>query len=290
MNANTKLTDHGFYEADDVAHIEALGACYADQPLDQQALNELNLYQSHSLDSLQNAALMERVDSKFLLPKQALASLLADMRSEYSVLQIDNERTFEYVTTYYDTPTFDHYMAHHNGRPDRFKIRKRTYTQSEATFLEVKFKDRLGRCTKTRIPNNTNSMQLSTTDIQFLAETGVPVPETLNPVMTGVYRRVSLANEALGERLTIDYNLSFQDELSGNTFEPEQFVIVELKQGTLRRDAAFFNWAKKNNIRQNSFSKYCMGIYFTGLPELKRNRFHSIARQIVKHKQARPNQ
>jgi hypothetical protein len=46
-----------------------------------------------------------------------------------------------YLTLYFDTESFDNYIAHHNGKRPRFKIRMRKYVSSGFSFLEVKEKD-----------------------------------------------------------------------------------------------------------------------------------------------------
>jgi hypothetical protein len=234
----------------------------------------------HSLDSLKNAELMSRVDSKFLLPVSLAADLLTSMGDSYTVLEINGRRSFNYVTTYYDTALNTHYLAHHNGRLNRFKIRRRTYVESHSSFLEVKFKDNHRRTTKTRMSCDTQRLGLDDEAHNFLMSCRVPAPEALEPVQTGVYQRVALANEAKGERLTIDFQLSFTDERDGAHHALGPWAIVEVKQDLMNRDSAFFAWAKRHGVRELSFSKYCMGAYFTGAEGLKRNNFHPIARRL----------
>lgn len=249
-------------------------------PLNSDVVRALSALAPHSLDSLKNAVLMSRVDSKYLLPITLAADLLASMSLEYSVLEIDGLRSFNYVTTYYDTPASTHYIAHHNGRLNRFKIRKRTYTESGSSYIEVKLKDYRGRTTKTRMSCNTQEFELGKDSRAFLSSCGVPNPLMLQPVQTGTYRRVALANEERGERLTIDFNLRFLNERDGNHHALGPWAIAELKQDRLNRKSAYFSWARRHAVRALPFSKYCMGVYFTGAPELKRNNFHAIARRL----------
>ena len=248
--------------------------------LDSQIESELNAYVSHSLSSLKNASLMRRVDSKFLVPVSLVPSLLRELRQDYTILELDGLRSFNYVTTYYDTKQHTHYLDHHNGRLNRFKVRKRTYTDSDISFLEVKFKDNKNCTTKTRIASDEQIDNLDDESVNFLSELQVADPTKLQAVQTGTYQRVALANEIIGERLTIDFNLAFKDEINNSRFLLGPWVVVELKQHRLNRNSAFFAWAKKNAVRKTSFSKYCMGVYFTGSPSLKRNNFHKIARPI----------
>lgn len=248
--------------------------------LDLQIDSELNTYIPHSLSSLKNASLMRRVDSKFLIPANLVSSLLSELQQEYTILELNGLRSFNYETTYYDTEQHTHYLDHHNGRLNRFKVRKRTYTDSHLSFLEVKFKDNKSCTTKTRIISDSKIEKFDDKSVTFLSDLHISEPNKLQPVQTGTYRRVALANEQKGERLTIDFNLSFKDENKSSQFSMGPWVIVEVKQHKLNRHSGFFSWAKKNAVRKTSFSKYCMGVYFTGPSSLKRNNFHSIARPI----------
>ena len=245
--------------------------------IDSVSQVEIQQYAPHTLESLSKAALMSRVDTKFLVPERMLGDLLAVMRPSYSILEIDGQRSFDYVTTYYDTPLFTHYLAHHNGRCNRFKIRKRSYVNSGSSFLEVKFKDNRKRTIKSRVPCSAHWQKLDTPSLHFLMSKGIADPDNLNAVQTGRYKRLALANEARGERLTIDCNLSFRDELSGSYYQLGPWVVVEVKQDVMDRQSAFFAWADKQGLREVSFSKYCMGVYFTGAESIKRNNFHPVA-------------
>ncbi|MDC0434139.1 polyphosphate polymerase domain-containing protein [bacterium] len=251
-----------------------------DYSIDMVSQAEIQRYVPHTLDSLSKAALMSRVDTKFLVPARMLGDLLAVMRSSYSILEIDGQRSFDYLTTYYDTAQYTHYLAHHNGRCNRFKIRKRSYVASGSSFLEVKFKDIRKRTTKSRVPCNAHWQKLDTPSLHFLTSKGIVEPDKLNAVQTGRYKRLALANEACGERLTIDCNLSFRDEYSGSYYQLGSWVVVEVKQDVMDRQSAFFAWADKQGLREISFSKYCMGVYFTGPKSIKRNNFHPVAHHL----------
>jgi len=233
---------------------------------------------AHSLTDLSSAYLMNRVDSKYVVPIQLLNNLLDCLQSDYSILEINKRRSFGYETHYFDTPENTHYLAHHNGRINRFKIRKRTYVDSGTSFLEVKFKDQRKRTNKTRIA--WDGVELTNHAIDFLYENGVFNPECLIVVQTGRYQRIALANEQKGERITIDASVVFSDVRSGNEYSLGDWCIVEVKQESSNRDSIFFEWAKSHQIRNLSFSKYCMGVYFTGDAAVKRNNFHSAARRV----------
>ena len=252
-----------------------------DEPgLSAATYSVLSSFNPHSLESLHNASLMSRVDSKFLLPSTRLDELLEFLLPYYTILEINGMRSFTYQTRYYDTPNHMHYMRHHNGRLNRFKIRKRTYQESQTSYLEVKFKDRNRRTAKTRIQWDMDSPNLCPEAMTFLESCEVPQVELLEAVQSGTYQRIALASEARGERLTIDCNISFQNTASGIRHDIGPWVIAELKQNVIDRHSAIHDWARAHNIRSVPFSKYCMGMYFTGAPELKRNNFHPVARQL----------
>lgn len=252
----------------------------ARQAFERRDLTLLDSFDAHGLKDLGNATLMERVDTKYVVPRALLADLLRSMIDEYSVLEIDGLRSFRYLNDYFDDQQYGFYRAHHAGRLNRFKMRQRTYLDSQTSWLEVKFKNNHDRTVKTRVLVDPASDVSSTRLADFLDACGVPNLSALGIVQTSSYRRVALASEARGERLTIDFNLVIEDAHEGNSFALGPWAIVEVKQARLNRASGIFRWAKGHGIRPCSFSKYCMGVYFTGPAELKRNRFHPIARQV----------
>ncbi|MDC2889275.1 VTC domain-containing protein [Psychrosphaera sp. G1-22] len=101
-------------------------------------LNILNSFNQHGLDDLKNAKLMNRVDSKFLLPMAQLPLLLKDLKPHCSLLNINGNLLAQYENVYYDTPEFDFYHQHHNGKLNRVKVRRRCYADHDLAFLNLK--------------------------------------------------------------------------------------------------------------------------------------------------------
>ena len=83
------------------------------------------------------ASLLTRVDRKYLLPVHAAQDLVHAL-GDAQVLQIGRRRSFAYASTYFDTPDLDSYYLAARGRRRRFKVRTRSYLDSDLTFLEVK--------------------------------------------------------------------------------------------------------------------------------------------------------
>ncbi|MCP5208502.1 MAG: DUF4956 domain-containing protein [Hahellaceae bacterium] len=81
------------------------------------SINEtINEYAAHQLSDLKTAALMDRVDTKYLLPTAMATNILQSMLPYYSILEIDGARLFNYQNTYFDTPDYLFYHMHHRGK------------------------------------------------------------------------------------------------------------------------------------------------------------------------------
>jgi len=245
----------------------------------------LDGYASHTLADLPaEASLMNRVGKKFVIPRALLSDLLQHLRSGYSALELNKQRLFRYHNTYYDSVGYDLYLDHHNGKSNRYKIRHRTYVDSDTSFLEVKFKNNKKRTLKTRTLLGSDEKSLEVVKAAFLSENGLLNHAQYHPTQTGTYVRIALANTERSERITIDVDLAFAGIENSGSYVLGPWVVVEVKQSRQNRDSGFFAWAQQNGIRRSKFSKYCMGVYFTGPLTLKRNNFHRIA----KHMQIRP--
>ena len=243
-------------------------------------LVQLERFEPHSLSDLDGAALMDRVDTKFLVPRSALANLLRAMQGDYSVLEIDGLRSFRYLNDYFDDAALGFYRAHHAGRLNRFKVRRRLYRDGGGAWLEVKFKNNRGRTLKSRVPTDPGGASFSGAEVDFLLGAGVANAAALGVVQSGRYRRVALASEARRERLTLDCDLEFGDGVGGRPHALGPWVIAELKQARRDVSSPFFRWTRAHRLRPCPFSKYCMGLYLAGPDALRRNRFHEIARRV----------
>lgn len=244
----------------------------------------LDDYTRHELSDLKNAALMDRVDTKFMLPISYLALILEELMPHYSVLDIEDKRIFTYHNTYFDTPDYSFYHMHHQGKLNRYKVRHRYYTDTHTGFLEVKFKNNKGRTIKTRMANNEAYLDQSCST--FLASQLGEHFRTLQASQKGSYQRIALANEQSSERLTLDLNLHFESFQQGNNeykhdIDLPQMFIAELKQNRHNIHSPFAQLMARLNIRPVNFSKYCIGCSLL-TPNLKKNRFKPQLRSLQK--------
>lgn len=111
----------------------------------------LNAFESHSLADQSSSALMDRVDTKYLIDAAELNQCLAELTAEYTVLEMNGCRGMAYDTLYFDTPGRQLYLDHHNGKLNRVKVRTRHYRATGERFLEVKVKTNKLRTSKQRM-------------------------------------------------------------------------------------------------------------------------------------------
>ena len=182
-----------------------------------EQLNDLAVWRrmpTLDLDRIAAVRLMNRVDTKYLVDERRCMELLERAADQYYVQIIDDCRACRYATLYYDTPQWDMYHLHHNRRLTRQKIRTRTYVETGVTYLEVKNKSNKGRTHKRRMALDRTLFAAAATDTaaaDFLRREARYAPETLSPSLATRFVRVTLVNHAMTERLTIDFDLHFDN-------------------------------------------------------------------------------
>lgn len=182
-----------------------------------EQLNDLAVWRrmpTLDLDRIAAVRLMNRVDTKYLVDERRCMELLERAADQYYVQIIDDCRACRYATLYYDTPQWDMYHLHHNRRLTRQKIRTRTYVETGVTYLEVKNKSNKGRTHKRRMALDRSLFAAAATDTaaaDFLRREARYAPETLSPSLATRFVRVTLVNRAMTERLTIDFDLHFDN-------------------------------------------------------------------------------
>ena len=98
------------------------------------------------------AALAHRVDTKYLVPATVLAEVLTHLEPTHSCLTIDGRQSFQYNTSYVDSPELTCYHDHRRGVRKRWKARTRVYEDSGQARWEVKLKDGRGMTVKHALP------------------------------------------------------------------------------------------------------------------------------------------
>lgn len=221
------------------------------------------------LDALTtDAALLTRVDRKYVVPMDAAASLLhtlADAEDAPAALEIDGERELAYRSVYFDTPDLLSFRLAAHGRRRRFKLRTRTYVDTGAAYLELKTRGARGLTRKER-----DAYDLDAAD-RLTAEARDEVAEALGAIgveptraadldarLQTLYRRTTLLLPGvIPSRATIDLDLRWVDT-DGDGFTLPRFAIVETKSpgqaGALDRAL----W--RAGHRPQRISKYATGM------------------------------
>jgi hypothetical protein len=218
----------------------------------------LDSFNSVRLEEMEKVKLMDRVDTKYLLPANRVPDLLIMMQGRYRVLEINNSRISSYETVYLDTPDYFFFNQHVTGRTGRIKVRFRNYKSTGITFLEIKKKTKKNRTVKWRIENSLSDSICNEKAIEFINSHVQLSSEVLKPVLTNSFERVTFVGFNTLERITIDLNLSFSST-EGNSIGLPLIAVVELKSEGLASRSPFSRLIKQLFSYPAGFSKYCIG-------------------------------
>lgn len=232
-------------------------------------VHSLENYVPISLGDMNSVSLMRRVDTKYIMHQDRLPAILLALADCYAVLEIEQRRSMQYSSQYFDTTSFKFFADHHRGKAQRTKIRIRRYVDSGTSFLEIKQKSVKGVTRKHRIRFAPTHMDLSTDALEFIGRT-VTLDSGLHPTVCNRFQRITLVDRDRSERVTIDRDLT--SHLQWVEFSHRNLVIIEVKQEHLDRHAPIMEVLKATGVRPYRVSKYCLGMTCL-CPELKSNRF-----------------
>lgn len=242
-----------------------------------QIVETIEAMHAISLQEIKILALLDRLDVKFIMHDRQLAQILGRVRDHYRVLEINGVRPGRYETTYFDTPDFAMFQAHHNGLRVRHKVRWRWYRDSELVFLEVKEKTNRERTVKTRTVLPAPPASLGDLDRTWMPASLAVDPQALQPVVWNRFRRMTLADFERQERITIDIGIEFG---RGDQVVPlPGLAIVEVKQRKFSLNSPIGRELHRLQIHPAHISKYCVSMVML-YPHLKHNRFRPILRQV----------
>ncbi|WP_299649028.1 polyphosphate polymerase domain-containing protein [uncultured Tateyamaria sp.] len=243
----------------------------------------LTSFDAISLEALnEKAAMLERLDNKYIVPIDQLLPALVRFKDLFDVLEISGKRSFLYATEYHDDKNARSYFDHHQGRRKRCKIRVRTYVDAGFSYLEVKLKDRRNVTVKKRLKLAGCEMGLSNDALTFIDRChfdiyGAPLNRRLMPVIKMRYARITLVAKEGGERMTIDTNLSFHNHVVERHVAPDHFI---LETKSARGNGMADRILRGEHLHPTKqCSKYCMGMAALGAVE-RHNRFLPALRRL----------
>jgi hypothetical protein len=239
--------------------------------------NTLNSFNSVSLSEISSVSLLNRVDTKFLMPKDQLVDFLENLKNHYFIVEIDKLRTLPYNTLYFDTEDLYYYHEHHRGKLNRLKFRNREYVNSGTVFNEIKKKSNRGKTKKSRIKRADFNLNFDEEFKSFAEKKFSDSNLELLPSLEVKYNRITLVDKDFSERMTIDVGLNFSFENEKSSFE--KLVVIELKRDKNGGSSAGQKLLKEFRCKQTGFSKYCIGVATTH-KNIKQNNFKQKLRMV----------
>ncbi len=231
------------------------------------------------LEEAAKVRMMNRVDKKYWFHTSELPALFNAVKNDYMIQTIEGRQWQQYVTQYFDTADNKMYTLHHNGKLNRYKIRRRDYIDSDDHFLEVKFKTNQGRTIKKRVKSTDKTEDFTDEEGKFICDRSIFCDEQLLPSLKNTFTRMTLINKDMKERATIDIDLIFSGV--DQDVDMNALVILELKSEKGAKDTSLKRYLRDARIKSGGFSKYCVGRVLTD-KNIKRNRFKQRIREIGK--------
>ena len=220
-----------------------------------------------------NADLQTRRDRKYILLPSVVTEVIRARADQLYVLDMAGAQAFAYESVYFDTPSLDSYRSSALGRRQRFKVRTRTYLDSQGCVLELKSLGARGETVKERLEYNlADRHRLNDIARGYLESRGLPtdIIRKLSRTLTTTYHRSTLLDSD-GARYTIDTGLVCTG-LDGTAASVGEGVFLETKApgAATPLDRLLWSWGH----RPVSVSKYCSGLaaLTPGLPANKWNR------------------
>ncbi|MFL0564807.1 polyphosphate polymerase domain-containing protein [Microbacterium sp. 179-I 1D1 NHS] len=232
-------------------------------------------------EMIADAALLARVDRKYVIPQTALAHLLGGIDDGTRILEIAGARRFAYESVYFDTPDLlSFHMAAHPRRR-RFKLRTRTYVDTDAAYLEIKTRGARGTTVKDRSEYDITRRAVLTRRAKedvaaAFAAIGVDTRrvDELDATLTTRYSRATLLAPDGSSRATIDTDLRWERP-DGAGFALPGLAILETKSPSSASSLDRLLW--RAGHRPVSVSKYATGLAALS-PDLPRNRWGRLLR------------
>lgn len=234
---------------------------------------------SVDLDELFDIAdLQTRRDRKYLLPVDEAWALLDGTAAR--VLEIDGLRSFDYESIYFDTASRDSYLGSARRRPRRFKVRTRTYLDTQECLLEVKVRDHRGNTVKHRRPYDLGQRHhLTAAGAAFVTEVEAAAPfvALLGAALEVRYHRSTFVLSSTSDRVTVDRCISWAG-IGSPSLQVRGLAIIETKSSGPPTEVDRKLWQAGH--RPRSISKYCTGLAAVD-PSLPSNKWHRVLERHV---------
>ena len=215
-------------------------------------------YEPISLEQMEAVALLDRTDTKYVMSMGQLRQALAALQADYWMLAVEGKRLNHYRTLYFDTPGYQLYLMHVNGRADRYKVRSREYTDTHLSYLEVKHRTPKDRTVKQRMATSAPVTWLSAEAEDWLEGVFPYDSGALEPKLWNTFTRLTLVSKQLCERVTLDIDLAFY--AGERMARLDNIAIAEVKMERGNCHSPFMRQMHAQKVHPRGFSKYVMGV------------------------------
>lgn len=229
-----------------------------------------------SPEQLARRALLERVDTKYLIARDHLPALLAALVPGFAVLPAGGRAIATYRNLYLDTPELVCFHDHRRGRRIRCKVRIRHYPERRVSFLEVKRRRHARLTDKLRRALAFEQEAIGPDERAFVAA-HAPALGELAPILRVDYRRIALLHQAAIERVSIDLDVVAHHGDARAEFGA--WAIVEVKRGRAAERPSPEVARALAGVRATSLSKYCVALALLR-PEVRHNLLRPILRRL----------
>lgn len=236
-------------------------------------------FQPFSLDVLANYSAVKRSEQKYLLSVGQLSGILLSLNDDYMCLDINSIRLFNYASVYLDTADYQMYLAHHNGKQTRYKIRYRHYLETKQEYIEVKQRRNDNRLLKHRIKLVGDDARRKKTMDEFIPGNSSFYSDELAMKLMVTYTRITLMHKTLPLKLTFDFDIAMRH--GSNRVHLPNLLVGEMKMYGNRSVGFDCNPFSKNAQQRSGISKYCIGLVLLK-PDIKYNTFKPVVRKIEK--------
>jgi hypothetical protein len=217
-----------------------------------------------SLEELdERAALLRRVDNKYVVDGDRFATLADRLRGDHDVLEIDGRRAFAYESVYFDTAGLRCFHDHVEDREPRFKVRTRYYHDSRKCTFEVKLKTADGETDKRQMDYPPDERDRITAAgerfvVEALESAELSLDDPLVPSLRTSFDRSTLAAQQRPERLTCDRDVELERIGGGARRLRDGLIVLETKSAD--GDSPADRVLAEMGIAPVSLSKYKLGI------------------------------
>lgn len=267
-----------FIESTLIFHLKILSLSRSSQaPTMTEISKTTAIFHPITLAQMDEVKLMNRTDRKYWFHRDQITEVLRAVADRYYMLEVNGERILPYTTTYYDTEQNAMFAAHHRGKSNRYKIRRRCYVSTQSSFLEVKFKNNKGRTIKSRHTSSYANSDFDSKDREFISNNTPYSCDSLRQILETQFCRLTLVSKGMNERCTIDLDLHFKDKHRDAEFK--DVIIVEVKTDG-RSKSTIIEALNRQRIKPSGFSKYCVGRSLLD-SDIKQNLFKQKLRKIA---------